>query len=167
MNLPERHTIADAIVTHLGKTAPEYGPSALGTVIASRIIAAITGVDALVLATQQPVLLAEALPGVDVIGVRDYRQPARTAYGSGSPLDGIWEEADIGNDWVPVLGAVVVDYLKEQARGVKGSGALSHSGQDGVYYFVFQSEFRAMALRQIGLTSAEVRIVQSGVTAGA
>ncbi|WP_080423772.1 hypothetical protein [Burkholderia ubonensis] len=161
----ERHTIADRLMVSLAEEAPEYGPNVLGPVIASRIKTLIAAADALVQSTSHPILLAEIVPGVDVIGVRDYTKPAREDV-DGVSLESIWEQGGAGLEWAAALGRVAVQYLSAQALGATGPGAISHAGGDGIYYFAFKAEYRSIALRQIGLTEHEVQLVDSGAYAG-
>ncbi|MBR8426152.1 hypothetical protein [Burkholderia cenocepacia] len=162
----ERQAIADQLVASLAEASPEYGPNVLGPLIASRIMMLIAAADALVQSTSHPILLAEIIPGVDVIGVRDYTQTPRE-HGEGVSLESIWEQGDSGFEWMASLGDVAVQYLTSRAAGATGPGAISHSGADGIYYFAFKAEYRAIALGQIGLTQEEVRIVDAGAPVGA
>ncbi|MBN3729520.1 hypothetical protein G3N98_01045 [Burkholderia sp. Tr-20390] len=166
MQPSERHSIAARLVASLAEAAPEYGPNVLGPVIASRIAMLIEAADALVLSTSHPILLAEILPGVDVIGVRDYTKEARTDVESVS-LESIWEQGDAGVEWLAELGGVAERYLSAQASGATGPGAISHSSADGIYYFAFKADYRSIALHQIGLTEKDVQLVDSGVSVGA
>lgn len=158
MLISERRALADKIVAFLGETSPEFGPSVLGPSIAERILALFTGFDSVVHASSQPVLFAELLPGVDVIGVRDYTVAPRGDALSLRELHETWDEATYDSAWVEPLCELAQAYLKRQAQGVKGAGALAHGAADGTHYFVFQSEFRAMALRQLGLDEAEIQL---------
>ncbi|WP_069340797.1 hypothetical protein [Pandoraea sp. ISTKB] len=158
MLISERRNLADRIVAFLGEMSPEFGPSVLGPSIASRILALFSGFDSVVHASSQPVLFAELLPGVDVIGVRDYTVAPRGDAMSLHELHETWDQATYDSAWMEPLCELAQAYLKRQAQGVKGAGALSHGAADGTHYFVFQSEFRAMALRQLGLDEAEIRL---------
>jgi hypothetical protein len=163
----ERHSLALRVVAHLAKVLPEYGPNVRGPVAVSRIAAAIGAVDALVLTSTVPILLAELLPAVDLIVVRDWNRPP-----SGEPSDtpllaGDWEEGSVDEQVAKALGNIATAFLTQQATGTKGVGALSHSGSDGIHYFLFKSEYRQIALRQVGLNESEVEVVSSGVAAGA
>ncbi|CAE6793383.1 hypothetical protein R70006_04954 [Paraburkholderia domus] len=166
MQLSERHSLAQKVVSLLGTAAPEFGPNVMGPVVATRLCAAIAAVDALVLSTESPVLLADLLPGVDVIGVRDYTRPAKGDLPDGPFFTGDWEEGSLDHRVLDELGQMAVAYLAKEAAGTRGAGALSHSGSDGIHYFMFESRYREMALRQIGLTEKEVQLVESGATAG-
>ncbi|ABO60297.1 hypothetical protein LA345_37360 (plasmid) [Burkholderia vietnamiensis] len=166
MQPSERHAIADQLVASLAEASPEYGPNVLGSLIASRIVTLIAAADALVQSTSHPILLAEIIPGVDVIGVRDYTRPPREDADAVS-LESIWEQGDSGFEWMAALGNVAVRYLTSRAAGATGPGAISHSGADGIYYFAFKAEYRGIALAQIGLTQDEVRIVDTGAPVGA
>lgn len=159
----ERHSIAQRTVSSLGAITPLYGHAGWGELIASRIVTAIAAVDALVMAADHPILIADVLPSIDVIAVRDYTQPATQPTAEGASLHNVWVDGDIGMEWLESLAKLAQDHLNDRSEGAKGAGAFSFPGQDGIYYFMFKAEHRATALRQIGLSEHEVTLVESGV----
>jgi len=163
----ERHAIAERTVSRLGEATPLLGQAGWGEQIASRIVTAIAAVDAMVMSADHPILIAEVLPGVDVLAARDFTKAAPTEVAeTGVSLQSSWIKGEIGPDWIDALGQLAQRYLAEQATTAKHEGAMSIAGQDGVHYFLFESKHRAAALRQIGLGEDELTLVETGVAAG-
>ncbi|WP_199033041.1 hypothetical protein [Ralstonia sp. ASV6] len=162
----ERHAIAQRTVSRLGEAAPLLSGAGWGEQIASRIVTAIAAVDAMVMSAEGPVLIADVVPGVDILAARDFTKPAAEAAVGGVSLQKSWVAGDIGADWIDALGKLAHSYLGERAAAAKHEGVVSMEGQDGVYYFAFQSQHRATVLRQVGLGEDELILVETGMTAG-
>jgi len=157
MQLAERHSIAQRIVSRLSEVSPEFALTAFGPIVRSRIEAALSAIDAVAIEASMPLLVAELLPGVDLIVVRDFTKPAPRASAETPSLDSIWDRETVGGDWIDALTDLVTGALA--SRGVNAAGAYHHMSPDGMHYFVFDSAFRSVALQQLGIESGDVLAV--------
>jgi hypothetical protein len=150
----ERRSVAKRVVDHLATIAPEFGPTAFGPIIASRVGTVLTAIDAAASAADSPLLIVELLPGLDVIVARDFSQPAPRPAADAPSLESVWDKDPVSCEWL--------DALTDSVEGVIGAagnpGAWHHQGGDGLHYFVFDARYRAQALAQLGIEEGDVQM---------
>lgn len=159
MQPAERFAVAQRVVAKLADISPEFGPSVYGPLVASRVSAVLTAIDAAAAAADCPLLVAELLPSIDVIVARDFGQPAPRAAVDAPSLDSIWEDDTVSPEWIAVLTDLVTSALANASAGANEPGAWHHQGADGLHYFVFDAQYRSQALQQLGIEEGDLVMV--------
>ena len=159
MQPAERLSVAQRVIAQLANVSPEFGPQAFGPIVASRITAALTAIDATASSADQPLLVMDLLPGVDLIVARDYAKPAPRASVDTPSLESIWDHESAAADWIDALTDLVTSALARAGASTGEPGAWHHQGGDGLHYFVFDSRFRPQALRQLGIEEGDLLMV--------
>jgi hypothetical protein len=159
MQPTERLSVAQRVIAQLANISPEFGPQAFGPIVASRIVATLTAIDATASAADQPLLVIDLLPGVDLIVARDYSKPAPRAAVDAPNLETIWDMEPVAADWIDTLTDLVTSALGKAGAGTGEPGAWHHQGGDGLHYFVFDSSYRAQALQQLGIEETDLLMV--------
>jgi hypothetical protein len=156
MQPAERFSIAQRVIANLANVSPEFGPSAFGPIVASRITAAITAIDAAAAVAESPLLVNDLLPGIDLIVTRDYSQPAPRAAVDAPSLESIWDADSVATDWIGAVADLATDAFARARSTQDGPAVAYHQGQDGLHYFLFETSTRAQALAQLGVEEADV-----------
>lgn len=156
MQPAERLTIAQHVIARLSNVSPEFGPSAFGPIVASRITAAITAIDTAAAVAQSPLLISDLLPGIDLIVTRDYSQPAPRAAVDAPSLESIWNTDSVTADWIGVLGEIALDAFAGAHSAQDGPAVAWHRGQDSLHYFLFETATRGHALAQMGVKECNI-----------
>ncbi|TKC90147.1 hypothetical protein FAZ69_08340 [Trinickia terrae] len=159
MQFAERSSAAQHVVEQLANVSPEFGPQAFGPIVASRVTAMLTAIDAAASTAGQPLLVTDLLPGVDLIVAPDHSQPAQRAPADAPSLASTWDREPAGADWIGALAGLVTAALSQARAGAGEQGAWYHHGGDGLHYFVFDSRDRAQALQQLGVEETDLVMV--------
>lgn len=112
-----------------------------------KLILLLQAVDRAALAVSSPLLITSAIPGFDLVVMRNPDAPAPTADAAVDPR----AVSAIDETCLDLLGKAVEKMLAESDH-TGAPGAFIYQGGDGLHYFGFRTEHRADILKQLGIS---------------
>lgn len=112
-----------------------------------KLILLLQAVDCAALAVSSPLLVAGAIPGFDLVIMRNPDAPAPAADATVDPR----MVSVIDETCLDLLGKAVEKTIAESGQSGE-AGAFIYQGGDGLHYFGFRTEHRAAVLKQLGIS---------------
>lgn len=151
MQQNERNMVAGHAVFRVGQLVGGDLNPVLAAALTENFIGFIAAIDAVTKAANQPVVVADVLPGYDLVAIRA-KQDAPV------PLEQSGEAIRDSSPIAPEFMRSLTQVLDAEFDATSGA-SMVFEADDGATYVIYQSRHRAQALVSMGIAPESVKVV--------